>query len=108
MASLRADRRLYVNADRSLIVDEGDVRGSWLLAAKGRVIGEGDVVKYRLSVRNGRVAWPALLKQAAPAEDKQAAKPEDKAAAKPERRRPVKRRSRKGKLAALARESVDG
>jgi hypothetical protein len=49
--------------------------------AAGLIIGEGDVAKYRLSVRDGKVVWPALLKQAAPPEDKQAAKPEDKSAA---------------------------
>jgi len=79
MASLRADRRLYVNADRSVICEEGDPIGSWLLVAAGLIIGEGDVAKYRLSAQNGRVVWPALLKQAAPPEDKQAARPEDKA-----------------------------
>ncbi len=92
MASLRADRRLYVNADRSLIVDEGDVRGAWLLVAKGLVIGEGAVVLYSLSMRDGKVVWPALLKQAAKVEDKQAPKAEDTAAAKPIRRKVVPRR----------------
>ena len=83
MASLRADRRLYVNADRSLIVEEGDPRGSWLLVAEGLVIGEGDVALYNLSVRNGKVVWPALLKQAEPAENKQAPKLANKAAKPP-------------------------
>lgn len=79
MATLRADRRLYVTADRSEIVEETDPRGAFLLAAEGRNIGEGDVALYRLSMSDGRVVYPAL-KQAAPPENKMMPKPEDKAA----------------------------
>ncbi|KKK47211.1 hypothetical protein LCGC14_3157490 [marine sediment metagenome] len=67
MATLRADRRLHVTADREQIVDEDDPRAAYLLAAKGRNIGEGDVAKYRLSMQNRRVVWPELLGKSVPA-----------------------------------------
>lgn len=81
MATLRADRRLYLTADRSEVVEEGDPRGAWLLVAKGRNIGEGDVAKYRMSMSGGRVVYRSPeAKQAARPEDKMAAAPENKAA----------------------------
>ena len=67
MATLRADRRLYVTADREQIVEEGDQRGAYLLVGKGRNIGEGDVAKYRLAMQNRRVVWPELLGKSVPA-----------------------------------------
>lgn len=83
MATLRADRRLYVTADRSDVVEEGDVRGAYLLVAPGRNIGESDVAKYRLSVKGGKVVVPEA-KQAPAPENKMAAPPEDKSADEPD------------------------
>lgn len=93
MPTLKADRRLYVTADRSQIVEESDVRGAWLLASEGRTIGPSDVEKYGLSMKGGRVHYdgapdlPAIevedeseAKQAETPEDKQAESPENKAA----------------------------
>lgn len=82
MATLRADRRLYTTADREQIVEEGDARAAYLLAAIGRNIGEGDVVKYRLSMQDRRVVWPELLGKAMPVADvKVAERAEDKSLA---------------------------
>lgn len=89
MATLKADRRLYVTSDRSEIVEEDDPRGAWLLAAEGRPIGPSDVERYSLSLKNGRVYYDGApgfpeAKQAAKPEDKMAAAPENKAAESPE------------------------
>lgn len=71
MATLISDRRLYLTADRSEVVEEGDVRGAWLLAGVGGQLGEGDVQKYGLSMSGGRVRYegapdlPALGDEAA-------------------------------------------
>lgn len=86
MATLKADRRLYVTADRSEIVEHGDPRGAWLLAAEGRNIGEADVAKFGLSMRDGRVHYDGApqfesAKQATKPNDKQAAAPQNKSAA---------------------------
>ncbi len=45
---LTADRRLYVDKDKTRVVEEGDPAGSWLLYAVGRRIGAGDVKRYGL------------------------------------------------------------
>lgn len=80
MATLRADRRLYVTADRSEIVEEGDPRGAWLLVGEGGVIGESDVQKYRVSTQGGKIVVGGQ-KMAAPPENKMVAAPENKAVA---------------------------
>lgn len=87
---LKADRRLYYTADREAIVEEGDVRGRFLVAGIGRMIGASDVERYRLKLRNGRVWYkgcpdfPRLTeaekKELGYAEDKMVRKAEDKAA----------------------------
>lgn len=79
MATLTADRRLYVTADRSEIVEESDPRGAFLLVAEGLNIGEGDVAKYSLRMVDGKVAWPAATKQVPEPADKMVTAPEDKA-----------------------------
>lgn len=86
MASMRADRRLYVTADRGEIVEEGDPRSAWLLVAEGRDIGPSDVERYGLRMEDGRVTWDAApaAKMAEAPEDKQMPAPENKAAGLPE------------------------
>lgn len=77
MSALRADRRLYVTADWSEVVEEGDVRGAFLLAPEGHTIGADDVAKFGLSEAKGRVV---IGTKAAPApENKMVAPPENKA-----------------------------
>jgi hypothetical protein len=88
MPSFKADRRLYVTADKSECVEESDPRGAFLLAAPGREISAGAVEKYGLAVdRGGRILIGPKAKQAAKPEDKQAPKLEDKAAPKPKAKR---------------------
>lgn len=64
VTALKADRRLYVTADKTRVVEEGDPAGSWLLYAVGRKIGEGDIQRYGLEADEfGRVTYdgcPAL------------------------------------------------
>lgn len=84
MATLRADRRLYVTADREKIVEEGDPDAAWLLAGVGRQIGEPEVAKYRLQMKDGRVTWPELEADAPEAESKMVEAGEDKAEDAPE------------------------
>ena len=45
---VRADKRYYVNADRSKIVEESDPQAAHLLAAEGDDISSEDVQKYGL------------------------------------------------------------
>ncbi len=80
MTSLRADRRLYETAEKDAIVEEGDVRGRWLVAGIGSTIGAGDVKKYGLSMKGGRVRYKGAPKLADLPKVKEARKPEDKAA----------------------------
>lgn len=67
MASLRADRRLYLTADKMEVVEEGDVRAAFLLAAAGRAISADDVARLNLAIRDGRIVLPGLEKKQEPA-----------------------------------------
>lgn len=106
MAPLKADRRLYVTADRSEIVEEGDPRGAWLLAGVGSQIGEGDVAKYRLSEQGGKVILgkPRPAPAPGPVEDKAIDEGEDKAMAGPPATGPNLDALTKDELVALAEE----
>lgn len=79
MGTLRADRRLYVTADRSEIVEESDPRSAFLLCAAGLNIGAGDVARYGLKLKQGKVVYPGHgLKATPPPENKMVSKEEDK------------------------------
>lgn len=58
MAALRTDRRLYVTADRSRIVEEGDPAGAFLLVGRAGVLSVEDVQRYRVQRRDGRIIYP--------------------------------------------------
>lgn len=45
---MRADKRYYVNADRSKVVEEGDPEATYLLAAEGDDISTDDAKRYEL------------------------------------------------------------
>lgn len=66
----KADRRIWLNADRSEVVEEGDADAAFLLAAEGDVL-EDDVAKAH------------GLKAAAKPKDKAAPAPANKAAKAP-------------------------
>ena len=87
MASLRADRRLYETPEKDAIVEEGDVRGRWLIAGIGSTIGASDVEKYGLSMKGGRVRYEGAPGFADLPKVKEASKPEDKAATEHEDKR---------------------
>ena len=73
MNHLKADRRLYVTAERDRVVEEGAPGGAWLLYAAGKVVGRGDAERYGLEADEfGRVTYdgcPALPEPAGPEED---------------------------------------
>jgi hypothetical protein len=68
---MKADRRYYLNADRSKIVEEGSSEAAYLLAAEGADIPTEDARRYKL----GRYADDEV--PAAPAEAKAEEKPAD-------------------------------
>lgn len=91
MATLRSDRRLYITADRSEVVEEGDTRAAFLLCGKGGLIRESEVARYGLSMQGGKVKLAkdeevpaAKAKMAKAPENKMAAAPENKMAGEPE------------------------
>lgn len=59
-----ADRRLYLAADRTTVVEEGDRRAAFLLAGQGSEIPAAEVERLGLSLDDGRVT----LDQARPME----------------------------------------
>jgi hypothetical protein len=72
MATLISDRRLYLTADRSLVVEAGDPAASWLLVAAGAVIDADDVARYGLHHAGGKITVPPPK---APAADPEPAEP---------------------------------
>lgn len=54
-----ADRRLYLTADRSTVVEEGDPRAAWLLAGQGSEIPPSEVSRLGLHLVDGRVVQSA-------------------------------------------------
>lgn len=58
---LKADRRLYTNADRSSILEEDHPDCAYLLYAAGRPIRQGDVERFGLSAdEHGRVVYDGV------------------------------------------------
>ena len=53
-----ADRRLWLTADRSRVVEDGDPAAAFLLAAPGAEIPADDARRLGLSVEAGRVVLP--------------------------------------------------
>lgn len=71
---MKADRKLYLTADRARLVEEGDPAAAFLFATPGKEISSSDAEKYGL-----KPAAKAEEKEAAPADNKQAAEPANKA-----------------------------
>lgn len=98
--SIVADRRLCLTADRSEVVEEGDMRAAWLFVGVGRVISPSDAERYGLKVRDGLVVLSGVepeKKQAAQPANKMADEPENKAAAKPSPKKASVKKPRKRK-----------
>lgn len=58
MANYTADRRLWLNQDRTKVVDEGDPEAAFLLAAKGHEIDAETAKRYGLGGGAKQVASP--------------------------------------------------
>jgi hypothetical protein len=59
---LVTDRRLYLNADKTQVVEEGDERATHLLAARGDEVSDEDVKRYGLTLQE-KPAEPTLLER---------------------------------------------
>ena len=86
---LISDRRLYVTADGSRVVEEGDPDGAFLLVGAGSEIRHDVAEKHKLRVSKGKVSFPAPKAKKAKAEPK--AKKAKDASRRP--RRPTRRRA---------------
>lgn len=51
MANFVSDRRLYVTADKSEVVEEGDEKAAFLLVGEGGVVSEEDANRYGLRLQ---------------------------------------------------------
>lgn len=54
-AGIVSDRRLYLNADKSAVVEDGDRDAAYLFATEGTVIVTPDVERYGLAVKDEKV-----------------------------------------------------
>ncbi len=85
-SGFKSDRRLYLTADKSRVVEEGDKGAGWLFATPGSQIDESDASLFLLEYRDGKVILPpgpAGPKAAKKGEDKALKRGGDKAAASP-------------------------
>ena len=98
---LVADRRLLLTADKSRMVEEGDLAAAFLLASPGTTIPAAEVKRLGLSAdKDNRVVQLAAepepdteVKELPKPEDKQRTKPADKSVTKPATKRRSKRRT---------------
>jgi hypothetical protein len=67
---LVADRRLWVNAAKTRLVEDGDPDAAFLLAGEGGRVSEADALALGLSVVNGQVVQLPLEKAAPAPENK--------------------------------------
>lgn len=87
--ALVADRRLYLDATKSVVLEHGDPKAAFVLCGVGSTIPSATVRKLGLVIENGRVVQP----KGEPAE-KEASKPEDKQAARPDENKQVAKPAR--------------
>ncbi len=73
-SGFKSDRRLFLNGDKSRVVEAADKGAAWLFASEGSVIPSAETEAYGLEYRDGKVILPH-----APVEPKAAKKGEDKA-----------------------------
>lgn len=59
---LVADRRLYVNAAKTRLIEESDPSAAFLLVGEGGRIGKGDVQRLGLELVDGRVVQAPIEK----------------------------------------------
>lgn len=58
---MQADKRYYLNADRSRVVEEGDPEAAYLLAAEGAEISNEDVARYGLGSKKAKEPEPTVV-----------------------------------------------
>lgn len=58
--ALRADRRLYLTADKARLVEHDDLAAAYLLAAEGAEISVEEVARLGLADDGGRVVQPGI------------------------------------------------
>jgi len=68
--ALAADRRLYLDAGGTRVLEDGDPAAAFLLAAPGRAIPKADVARLGLVLVEGSVQQEPIVKQAAQPENK--------------------------------------
>jgi hypothetical protein len=76
-----ADRRLWLTADRSQAVEDGDSRAAFLLVAPGQSLPLAKATELKLVAETKEDA--PVLKEKEKPEDKEREKPEDKQLTKP-------------------------
>ncbi len=76
----KADRDLYLNADKSKVVEDGKPGAAWLLARKGREVNPRLVAQYKLGDKPKRK--PNKPKATAKTSDKSTSKGSDKSTTK--------------------------
>ena len=58
MASIIADRRLYLDAAKERAVEDGDPSAAYLLATPGTEVGAEEAKRLGLSVKGGAIVLP--------------------------------------------------
>jgi hypothetical protein len=89
--AMRADKRYYLNADRSKVVEQDDPDAAYLLAAEGDDITNEDVKRYGLGSKKQSDPVPAVVHSIAADPPQDDDEPEDgeKAPAEAKAQRPV-------------------
>lgn len=70
---LVADRRLYLTADKSQVVEAGDPAAAFLFTTPGYEIPVGEVERHGLALVDGRLQWGAEKPEAGEAEAEEGA-----------------------------------
>lgn len=80
----KADKRLYLTADRSRVVEEGDPEAASLLAAEGQEILDAEAERLGLTGTAKSKAEPVVVHSTAadPPKEEESAETEDKAVEK--------------------------
>lgn len=65
MAKFVTDRKIFVNADKSKVVEEGSPEAAFLLASKGKELDEATVKRYGLAPPQDKALKSAPANKAA-------------------------------------------
>jgi hypothetical protein len=89
--AVRSDMRLWLNSDKSRVVEDGDPDASFLLAAPGQLISDKDVERY--GIKSGRKNKPSKepVQTAAPKPDENKAQEPEAESAPRQANQPTRR-----------------